>query len=78
MEELKTLNDIEFYDKDYEEKFHRVERNIKIELKKEAIKWFRYFQSGDIKTDLQRQGIMEFILNFFNINDEDLKDGKQK
>jgi len=46
-------------------------------LKQEATKWLRHFQNGDSKTDLQRQGIIEFILNFFNINDEDLKDGKK-
>ena len=72
--ELKTLKDIIHKD------FYDFEKEIvnPADLKQLAIKWLRYFQSGNIKTDLQREGIIEFILNFFNINDEDLKNGKQK
>ena len=72
--ELKTLKDIIHKD------FYDFEKEIvnPSDLKQLAIKWLRYFQSGNIKTDLQREGIIEFILNFFNINDEDLKNGKQK
>ena len=71
--ELKTLKDLKFInmrisiDKGIEKLYDGDD------LKQEAIRWLRHFQSGDIKTDLQREGIIEFILNFFNITDEDLK-----
>jgi len=48
------------------------------DLKKEAIKWVKFYQKGDENTEEDRQWLRMWIMKFFNITMEDLKWKKRK
>jgi len=88
MNELKTLKDIKFYTGGWEEDgtisrcYFINGRELKIELKKEAIKWIKEFlnlRSINWSADFEfqdyskRVAIIDWIKYFFNISDEEIK-----
>jgi len=48
------------------------------ELKQEAIKWIKECKKRNLRNKEYQQGQIDWIRNFFNITDEDLKDEKEK
>lgn len=75
MTKLKTLNDIE-----HKKELWNINNEIKYkllipktELKEEAIKWYKKYAYKNTYEDTISMAKMEFIIDFFNLTDEDLK-----
>jgi hypothetical protein len=75
MEDVKTLNEIMKDGKD-----EKVIGVTQLKLKEEAIEWLKGFRSGKVwmedNTEEQIDGIVNWIIWFFNITVEELKGAK--
>lgn len=72
IDKLKTLKDIEFTKGDNPKKRKKVEFAIKLNLKKEAIKWVKHLEERGKKKYGKDFKPMKFFKYFFNITEEDL------
>lgn len=82
MTELKTLKDIEFYQKGDLNGSGKINKTfIETNLKKEALKWLKairadeIYDSGSYQRKINREACTFFIQQFFNLTREETDDG---
>ena len=75
MTELKTLKDLEWFQDDINKPIVKVDVE---ELRQEEIKWIKDFRENKLWSlpfPMARKEIVDWIKHFFNITEEELKDG---
>ena len=68
---LKTLKDLKIFDEDKSKVAMEYNYMIREELKAEAVNWVKNIDIN--KSADYCDGMMDFIMEFFNITEEDLK-----